>query len=82
MMIIMSKQLSNKELREGAAKLAGAYLAAFTARYPQAHVDVHVKVRNGAAFFRVPIEGDDGGRELSAFDMAEAIAGFTRGRVS
>lgn len=78
----MQKQLSNKELREGAGKLVEAYLNAFKTCYPQVHVDVHVKVRNGAAFFRVPIEGDDGGRELNTFDMAEAIAGFTRGRVA
>lgn len=78
----MSKQLSEKQIREGANTLAAAYIVAFQSCYPQAHVDVHVKVRNGAPFFRVPIEGDSGNRDMDSQDMAEAISGFTRGRVS
>lgn len=72
--------MTNKQIREGAEVLMEQYLNAFSTCYPQSHVSASYKVRNGAAFFRVAIEGDDGGKDLSTEDLAEAIIGFTRGR--
>lgn len=61
--------------------LTQQYIAAFSRCYPQKRVDVKARSRNGQMFFRVAINGDDGGRELTEADMRSAIRDFGRGKV-
>ena len=61
--------------------LTQQYIAAFSRCYPQKRVEVKAKYRNQQWFFKVAINGDDGGRELTEAEMRSAIRDFNRGKV-
>lgn len=70
--------MNTQQITEQADKLAAAYRAGFERHYTRASLGIKFKARNGAAFFKVSIDGDDGGKELTTEDMAFAIEGFNR----